>query len=224
MMTANAVIRTTKPVPCSEVLRIFPKWWLSGTMTPMHVEELCGEVNPADVLTQSAMGIGWPSPRLGRFIAQSTAAVDRREWWEVPAGSWRLVMYHADKTSANAPCGCIVFSPSLNAALPNGRICEFELQIDLVWVRPTLRRQGYGKHLAAHLVRYFDHHPVAGARRPLLRDGISACVFAETDSEGCRRVVQYVHEFFELQREMFVIEEPGKRRGWPIRSTNFVPE
>ena len=222
MTTVNAEIPTTEPVACSEVLQVFPKWWLSGTMTLNHVEELCGDVNPAVVATQSAMGIGWPSPRLARFIVQETARLEHGEWWEVPAGSWRMVMYRADKTSVSVPCGCIVFRPSLKAAGPGGRICEFELHIDLVWIHPALRRQGFGKHLAAHLVRYFQHHPVAVALRSVVPAGISACVFAETDSEGGRRVVHYVHEFFELQREMFMIETPGKHRGWPICSTNFV--
>jgi GNAT superfamily N-acetyltransferase len=211
------------PVPYLEVVKAFPKWWLSGTMTPAHVEELCGDINPAGVRTQAAMGIGWPSHRLRRFIIQSTAAANHPDWWEVPAGSWRMVMHLADATSVSAPSGCIVFRPSLNTAVPDQRISEFELLVDLVWVHPTLRRQGYGKHLAAHLVRYFDHHPVGGARSPPMRDGISARVVAETDSEPCRRVVRYIHEYFELQREMFMIEEAGKPRGWPVRATNFVP-
>jgi GNAT superfamily N-acetyltransferase len=220
----SAVSAGLTPISYCELVKAFPKWWLSGTMTPTQVEELCGDIGPAAVRTQAAMGIGWPSHRLRRFIVRSTAAANHSEWWEVPAGSWRMVMYSADATSVSAPCGCIVFRPSMNAAVLDRRICEFELRIDLVWVHPTLRRQGYAKHLAAHLVRYFDHHPVAGARRPLVRDGISARVVAESDLEACRRVVHYIHEYFELQREMFMIEEAGKPRGWPIRSTNFVPE
>lgn len=170
------------------------------------------------------MGIGWPSPRLARFIVQETARLEHGEWWDVPAGSWRMVMYRADRTSVSVPCGFIVFTPSLKAVGAGGRISGFELRIHLVWIHPALRRQGYGKHLAAHLVRYFVHLPVASARRSVVSAGITASVFTKTDSEGGRRVVHHVHEHFELQREMFMIETPGKHRGWPIRLTNFVDE
>lgn len=193
-------------------------------MTLNHVEELCGDIGPADLVTQSAIGVGWPAPRLSHFLAEETSRLDHGEWWVVPAASWRMVMYRADKTSSSVPCGCVVFTPSLMTTVPAGRIATFALQVHLVWTHPVLRRQGYGKHLAAHLVRYFAHYPAAGARRALLPNGIRASVTADSDSEGGRRVVRYVHEYFELQREMFMIEQPGKHRGWPICSTNFVDE
>jgi hypothetical protein len=65
----NAASEGVTPIPYCEVVKGFPKWWLSGAMTPAHVEELCGDIGAAAVRTQAAMGIGWPSHRLQRFMA-----------------------------------------------------------------------------------------------------------------------------------------------------------
>lgn len=222
------IAHSTPPGPESSfdgpASRIFPKFWLSGIMTPIHVEELCGRVRRADVQTQAAMGIGWPAPQVEEFIARFTAGTDRPERRKVPAGSWRMLMLHANHTSAADPCGFIVFRPTVTMDMPGGRISLFELRIDLAWIHPAFRRRGYSKHLVAHLFRYFDHYPVAARPRSVARTGVSARISVVNGSGSSRRIADSIGEYFELQREMFMNEEPGKPRGWPIRSVVLVDE
>lgn len=211
-------------LPAPALLRVFPRVWLSGVMEPAAVGEYCGDYEPAAAGTYAAMGFGWPAPKLERLIVDATAFSDRPESWKVPRGSWRMVLYRATDSSDCAPVGMVAFRPVLYVSRSTKKISRCWLTIDLLWITPTARGQGYGKHLVAHLLRYLASRDLATIGHDVARRGVQMVVHAEIHSHAARHLVALVYEFYELQREMKVSGEVDRSMAWQVGSAEFVDE
>lgn len=204
-----------------EVKKVFPRVWLSGAMTPNHVDEVLGDDAERATTTYGAIGFGWTSPRLEHLVLSKCPEGRRAEYSTIPRSSWRLVVYRIDETSDDLPVGFIAFTPCLRLNAPGGEVSDFELVIHHLWVAPAARGQGFGGHVAAHLVRYLAAHPIACRGRTVVQPGLRVIVKADSRLKAARSIISHVYEFFELQREMTMLGAIGFSRYWLVQSVQW---
>lgn len=204
------------------VMRVFPAKWTSD-LGHEDVEWLCcyPENLKKAFRTRAVMGLsGWNAARCERYIRGSTPQKSKPETWRV-AGTHRLFLFPFNKTTDDAPIGIFSFTPVLHARLVSGRVFEFWLNLELAWVAPKFRRKGYGTHLAAHLIQYFQEKPINSGQIDIGKGGVSVFVNAEVYSEGGMSLVQYVSSFFTLAEEETREAVRPSRRPWPVKNFSF---
>jgi ribosomal protein S18 acetylase RimI-like enzyme len=203
----------------SETAVALPRLWLSGLMKPMWAGEWVGDYEPAASATYAVMAPGWRAARIQEFIRSSHCPQACEPM--VKPGSWRIVMYRAVETSADPPVGVIAFTPSIFLTSDSRFIAGFRLDIELIWVSRAARGEGYGKHLVAHLLQYLEKNPIEACGRSVSPHGMIVVVRAKRQPAAAKGTVQYIDDFFELQREMTVNGEIGFSRRWGVRLVQF---
>jgi ribosomal protein S18 acetylase RimI-like enzyme len=208
----------------AEQQRMFPQQWLSGPMEPTHVGQLCGDYEPAGSTTYAMVRPDWLNKQFME-LAAGGATSDYHEPWTAPdAAYWKMAVYLEGEGPVLRPLGAVVFQPNAKVSLSTSRVVSLQVRLALFWVAPELQGRGFGKHLAAHLIRYLQAHPVTSTGRSIARKGLNVAINDELRPAGCRRLVDYVYEHFEDQRERLADGIASDRVNWPVRHVARVRE
>ncbi|NNU43579.1 GNAT family N-acetyltransferase [Ramlibacter montanisoli] len=94
---------------------------------------------------------------------------------------------------------------------------QFDLNLDLVWVLPALRGQGYGLHLVAHLVRYFDTNQVPESHFGNTLEGIKVRI-TRPPASGCVWTAKKLADSFDQHRCLAQMGQTSARPpvSWPV--------